>query len=268
MKITGKSKLLAIIGDPIVQTKTPLIANERLAELGYLGLWVLMPIEVHSSDLAECIEGIKKIKNFSGAVITMPHKKAILPLLDDVTPEAELVGAVNTVLCHGDGRLQGTILDGEGFVQGLINDGYTVSSSHCVLAGAGGAASAIAFSLLQQGCDHLYIQNRTQAKAIELVERLKRAFPEKIIDADVPDNQTFDIAINATKLGMSDEDDLPFSQSIIQQSNLIAECVLAPDMTKLLMTAEACGKRIHKGKHMLQAQLGLMLRFMGVDLSG
>ncbi|MFT2098725.1 shikimate dehydrogenase family protein [Marinomonas sp. 2405UD66-6] len=266
MKITGKSKLLAIIGDPIFQVKTPIMANERLAELGCLGQYVLMPMEVHSSDLIRCVEGLRKIKNFSGAVITMPHKKAIVPLLDDIMPEAEIVGAVNTVFYHANGRLQGTILDGEGFVHGLINEGYTVSGSHCVLADAGGAASAIAFSLLKQGCDRLYVQNRTQAKAIELVKRLKRTFPEKNIQAYVPDNQMFDIAINGTKLGMSEEDDLPFSESIIQRSNLIAECVLAPDMTKLLMTAKASGKQIHKGKHMLQAQLDLMLRFMGVDL--
>jgi shikimate dehydrogenase len=265
MKISGESKLLAIIGDPISQAKTPSMANDRLLELDCFGEFVLMPMHVFASDLVTCINGLRQINNFAGAVVTMPHKSKMVDLLDDITPEAELVGAVNVISRQSDGRLKGTILDGEGFVSGLLKAGYIVSGTYCVLAGAGGAASAIAFALLQHGCDGLYIQNRTQKKADELVRRLKKSFPAKTIEAYVPKDVVLDIAINATKLGMRTGDDLPFPESIINRSHLIAECVLAPDVTKLLEKASKLGKRVHKGNHMLQAQIDLMLSFMGVS---
>ncbi len=102
----------------------------------------------------------------------MPHKTAIVALLDELTPEARQVGAVNVVRRAPDGRLHGTILDGEGFVAGLASARHRVDGSACLLMGAGGAAAAIAFALAAHGCRELTVANRTAAKSTALAARV------------------------------------------------------------------------------------------------
>jgi len=100
-----------------------------------------------------------------GAFVSMPHKAAIVPLLDELTPEARLVGAVNVVRRAADGRLIGTVLDSEGFVAGLRSAGHEVAGASYLLMGAGGAAAAIAFALAAHGCASLTIDQEPPCTA-------------------------------------------------------------------------------------------------------
>jgi shikimate dehydrogenase len=156
------------------------------------------------------------------------------------------------------------VLDGEGFVAGLLDAGHRVRDAVCLLAGAGGAASAVAFALAKHGCARLHLVNRTPAKAAALAVRVSDAFPNVAltIGGDVP--AKIDVAINGTSLGMRAGDALPIDESVIDRSALVAECVIAPDMTRLLEVAQRRGAAIHAGVAMLASQLDLMLDFMGV----
>ena len=151
---------------------------------GVAGEVVLVPMHVGADGLADCVAALRHVRNFGGAIVSMPHKTAIVDLLDDLTPEARLVGAVNVIQRRADGRLVGTILDGEGFVGGLARAGHRVAGAHCLLAGAGGAASAVAFALAKHGCASLRIVNRTRSKADELAARVGRAFPAVPVSID------------------------------------------------------------------------------------
>lgn len=263
MNFTGKTKLLGLIGDPVAQARTPSLANQILNTRGKLGEFVLAPMHVPSGSLEAFILGIRTMQNFAGAVVTMPHKECIVPFLDELTPEARMVGAVNVIRRNENGTLAGTVLDGEGFVDGLKAAGHSIKGKTCLLVGAGGAASAIAFSLAKQQCAALYLVNRTQQKAEALAHRVRKEFPQVNIFAALPLEVQIDVAINGTSLGMKPNDALPISENVVLRSAVIAECVLAPETTALLQLAKNHGKTIHTGLPMLTSQLQLMLNFMG-----
>jgi shikimate dehydrogenase len=260
--ITGATRLLALIADPVIQARSPAMANALLRRAGQLGAFVLVPMQVPSGALPEVVGAIRRIGNFAGAIVSMPHKTAIVSLLDELTAEAQQVGAVNVIRRAADGRLEGSVLDGEGFVSGLRSAGHDVTGRACLLVGAGGAAAAIAFSLARHGCRSLAIQNRTAARAAALATRLHGAFPRLRVQHGDSGDAVYDVAINATSLGMKAGDDLPMDRSAIERSSLIAECVLAPEMTRLLLLAKEVGRAIHPGLPMLHAQMDLILRFM------
>jgi shikimate dehydrogenase len=262
--VTGHHRILAVVADPVSQARTPGMANALLRSRGLDADWVLIPLHVAADGLAAFIAGIRTVHNFDGVVVSMPHKIAVTALLDELTPAARLAGAVNVVRRSADGRLTGTLLDGEGFVGGLAAHGHTVRGAHVLMAGAGGAAAAIAFALGQHGARSLCILNRSTARAEVLAARVRAACPGLAVTT-VPDAATgYDMAINATPLGMRDGDPLPFSNDLIERSALVAECVIAPERTRLLETAAAVGKATHEGVPMLEAQMALMLDFFGV----
>lgn len=277
MTISGQTRILALIGDPVVQAKTPTLMNKLLHAQGQQDDYVLIPMQVCSSHLQAVVTGLRHMQNFCGAVITMPHKIAICALLDFLTDEAQAIGAVNVIYRDIAGKLHGHILDGEGFVSGLLAAGHSVQGSHCILRGAGGAASAIAFALARHGCQSLQIYNRSLKKAELLKAQLNAVYPafkvtavsaeQHIIDLFTQEESTsfqkrFDIAINASSLGMQPQDALPFSAALIKRCNLVAECVIAPEQTALLQLSHSLGIKTHLGLNMLNSQLALMLEFM------
>lgn len=264
MPISGATTLLGLIADPLINARSPAMANALLERWGRSDEYVLVPMRVAAGDLAEFVAALHHLQSFGGAIVSMPHKTAIVRLLDEVTPDARLVGAVNVIHRRANGELIGTILDGEGFVGGLVREGHRVDGAHCLLAGAGGAASAVAFALAKHGADSLCIVNRTKTKADELARRVGAAFPSVRLCTDMASMQRIDIAVNGTSLGMQPGDALPFDEAVIERSALVAECVVAPEMTQLLEVARQRGRAIHTGVPMLEAQLEMLLRFMGV----
>jgi len=261
--ISGHTRLLGVVADPVKQARTPGMANALLDKRGLFGTFVLVPMHVSSDGFESFIAGIRCIKNFSGAVLSMPHKVVAAHLVDELTDEARLAGAVNVIRRLDDGRLVGTILDGEGFVAGLQSEGHSVRGASVLMAGAGGAASALAFALAKHGVSALYIQNRSPQRASDLARRVASAYPSVKVSTSCDESARFDLAVNATSLGMAQGDELPISLALIERSVLVAECVIAPEMTELLKAASAMGKRIHTGVPMLSAQMNLMLDFMG-----
>lgn len=263
--ITGSTRILGIVADPVSQARTPSMANALLQERGLLGSFVMLPMHVSTDNLPLFIASLRTLKNFAGAVVSMPHKVITASLVDELTPEARLVGAVNVIRRNSNGRLVGTILDGEGFVSGLVAAGHRVNSARILLIGAGGAASAIAFALAKHGCASLCIQNRTPERASALLARVCCAYPQVELSTEVHATSHYDIAINGTSLGMRPGDSLPISKSLIKRCDVIAECIVAPELTDLLQAASSQGKVIHTGVPMLAAQMSLMLAFMEVE---
>ena len=160
--------------------------------------------------------------------------------------------------------ISGAILDGEGFAEGLTSAGHQIDDKNCVLYGAGGAASAIAFALAKRKCRSLCIVNRTQSKADSLAKRLQSQYAELKIFTEISKNEPVDIAINATNQGMKTADQLPIPLEVIDRAKLVAECVIAPEITPLIVSARSRGCLTHTGMPMLTEQLHPMLNFMGV----
>lgn len=262
--ITGRTRLLGLIADPLVQARSPGLANASLARRGRASEYVLLPLQVAAHDLEPVVAGLRRIATFAGAIVSMPHKETIVPLLDDLTPEAHLVGAVNVLRRESDGRLAGTTLDGEGFVAGLHAAGHEVAGRRVLLCGAGGAGAAIAFALVKHGCASLVIENRTRLRAEMLAARLADAFPCADVTVGYRPGATCDVAVNATSLGMHDGEPLPMTDAVLDTAGLVAECVVTREVTPLLERARARGRAVHGGLAMLEAQIELLLDFMGV----
>jgi shikimate dehydrogenase len=191
----------------------------------------------------------------------MPNKSALVPLLDEVTPEARQVGACNVVRREPDGRLVGTMFDGEGFVAGLRAAGHEVRGQRVFLAGAGGAAAGIAFALGKHGAVALTIHNRTAAKAAALASRVAATWPGMNVRAGA-DPRGHDLVVNATSLGMQPDDALPVDVAALAPGMVAAEIVIHPETTPFLAAAAARGCAVQRGLPMLEAQIDLMLEFM------
>ena len=261
-EITGKTKLYAIVADPILQVKTPELINKLLAQRGVDG--VLVPLHVPPAALPACVAALRGMLNFVGMVVTVPHKTAIVPLCDELTAAAAMVGAVNVVHRDPEGRLFGDILDGKGFLSGLRLHGIEVKGKKVFLAGAGGASNAIAFALADAGVARLTIYNRTRAKVRDMIARLSKVYPgvEMVVGTANPAGN--DLVVNATSLGMAETDPMPLSVMDLTPDQIVAEIIIVPALTRLLAAAQAKGCRIHFGAPMLECQIELMAEFMSV----
>lgn len=257
--ITGKTRLYAIIGEPIGHVQTPMRFNERFAAAGIDA--VCVPLLVPSTKFDVCLAGLKAMPTLAGFIVTAPHKAAVLRFCDDIEPSARLVGAVNTVRRLPDGRYAGTMLDGYGFLEGLRAHGHDPAGRSIFIQGAGGAASAIGFSLAEAGAAEIRFRNRSAAHAEALARRIADAYPAcRAYHAEGPGDA--DIAINATPVGLEPEDPLPFDVAALRPNTLVADVLMQPAITRLLQEAQARGHGIHAGRHMLERQLDLMFGFL------
>ncbi|MDK3020952.1 shikimate dehydrogenase family protein [Pseudodonghicola flavimaris] len=257
--ITGQTRTLVILADPIAHVRTPQVLNPRLEAEGVDA--VLVPLEVPPEALEAALRGLAGARNFAGAVITLPHKTAVPALCDALSDRAAAAQSVNVVRRRRDGSLYGDLLDGEGFVRGFEQTGVTLCGKRVFLAGAGGAASAIAFALAGRGVAALTIANRSAAKAGALIARLSARFPDVAFTA-AADPAGHDIAINGTSLGLRPGDALPFDPDRLDPGTLVAEVIMQPATTALLRAATARGLTTHPGRHMLEGQLTELLRFL------
>ncbi|GBR06214.1 shikimate 5-dehydrogenase [Acetobacter oeni LMG 21952] len=244
----------------MAHVRTPQKMNALFESREYDGVMVAVDA-APGADLAAVFAGFRAMANFGGTVVTVPHKTSVVALCDRVSRRAEMAGAANVVRRERDGSLTGDLLDGVGFVAGLTGAEETVAGRRVFLAGAGGAASAIAFALAEAGAAHLTVANRSREKAGELAGRLSEAFPVlSVAVGGEPDGH--DIVVNGTSLGLREGDPLPVDAGRLSSGMLVAEVVMMPEETALLREAAKVGCRVHSGRHMLEGQLEAIFAFL------
>lgn len=262
MNISGKTRVCFIYGCPIEHVRTPQAFN-ALAERRGVDC-VMAPLLVEPANLEPAFAQMRVLENVTGAVITLPHKQSAWRLCDLHTGRAEQCRAVNVVRRRPDGRLEGDMLDGAGFIAGMERRGLSVRGLRVLLAGAGGAAGAIAFALGAVGASEIAIHNRSDVHADALIARLKPAYPELTCRRADGDASGFDLIVNATPLGMQPDDPLPVSADGIGPGMVVAEAVMEPETTALLRLAAAAGARVHPGRAMLEGQLDLIADLLAI----
>lgn len=260
--ITGRTVLFAVLADPIAHVKAPDAINKLLRDRGIDG--VMVPVHVGPADLASVVAGLKGMRNLAGFIVTVPHKSAMTALCDDVSARARAIGAVNVVRRTADGQLVGDMLDGLGFTEGLRQAGIALAGRSVYLAGAGGAASAIAFALVAAGVGRLTIANRTRTRSDALIERLSMQQSGVPIVSGTSDPSGHDIVVNGTSLGLHAGDPLPLDVSRLDARQTVAEIIMDPERTPLLAAARARGCRVQPGSPMLTCQLAMMADFMAL----
>jgi shikimate dehydrogenase len=259
--ITGTTDLYAIVGDPVAHVRTPMAFNDYFTARNIDA--VCLPIHILRGDLPRGWAGLKSIVNLKGFIVTAPHKQESAQLCDELVEDGAYTRVVNTVRREPDGRFVGTLLDGRGFVAGLRSHGHQVEGRSFYIAGAGGAGTALAYALAASGAAAIAIHNRTRSKAEALVAGVARAFPGCRVTLGTADASGHDIAVNATSLGLKPDDGHSFDLASVEKASLVAEVVMKPEMTPLLIAAKERGHAVHFGTHMLNGQLELMMEFLG-----
>src|SRR5580698_8111044 len=197
--ITGETKLIAHVGYPTTTFKSPMIYNPWFERRGVNA--VVMPMGVRSQDFASAFPQICRFTNFHGALITMPHKVAVVDWLDEASAAVRVAGACNAVRRSGDGKLIGDMFDGEGFVRAAAGAGRNIAGQRVLIVGAGGVGSAIAAACAKAGAGEIALTD-TRAEAVErLADRLRQNYPGLKLSLGSNDPSDFDIAVNATPLG-------------------------------------------------------------------
>lgn len=260
-RINAKTRLACLIASPAEHSGSPTIYNAAFVKLGLNYSYMAFDVP---EKLAEAIDAIR-LFNMLGANISMPHKAAAVKYMDELSPAAELIGAVNMVL-NKDGRLIGHNTDGVGFVSNLRDHGVEVKGKKTVLVGIGGAGSAVAAQCALEGVTDLVLFNKMDAfwgAAQELTERIKSKTSCTVRLEDVDDKQAMadavkncDLFINATSLGMGKLEHLSVLEdaSLLRPEVIVADTVYHPPVTKLLSMAQAVGCKTINGKGMLLGQ--------------
>lgn len=260
MEITGKTGIMFVLGDPIGHVVGTAVLNAHFLRCGQD--IVASPLHVLPRDLEATLDVLRRIKNVIGFGVTLPHKVAVMPLLDQVTANARLVGAVNFVRRDRDGRLTGDNVDGLGFVAGVKAHGVDLADASVLQVGAGGAGRAIAFAVAASGAKKLAIVNRTMAKAVELASAVQAACPACEVTAGMPDLADVDLIINATSVGMKENDPLPLDLAGLRPGMTVAEVIMKPETTALLREASQRGCATVPGRAMLDHQIALATAFL------
>ncbi|MFC9930701.1 shikimate dehydrogenase family protein [Streptomyces sp. NPDC127190] len=258
--ITGRTALTLLLGDPVVQARSPELVNAELERRGLEAR--LMPLRVAADDLATVAAALRVTDTFRGAVVTMPHKHAVVPLLTTAGERVARTAACNVIRREEDGSLTGDMLDGEAMVRAIQDAGGTVKDARVLLVGAGGAASGIALALADHGVAELDITNRTAARADALADRVAAAVPGVRVTAVTAPGDGYALVVNASAVGMRPEDGPPVAPGVLTGAEVVADAVIAPRPTALLAAAAAAGCATVDGGRMLAAQVGLMVDFM------
>ncbi len=253
--VSGATRVVAILGDPVGHSRSPQMHNAAFAALGLDYCYV--PFPVRPSALRLAVRGLAAL-GIAGANVTIPHKERVVSYLDELSTEARLIGAVNTIH-QREGRLVGYNTDARGFLRAFQEDtGVSIRGGRFLVLGAGGAARAVIVGLALGGARAVTIANRSVSKARHLAGRFRRMFSS--LDWSVatsiralPPSRDFRGVIQATPMGMNMNDPSPVPAEWLNRSLAVYDLVY-PGPTSLLRIAEQVGARHAAGLGMLVHQ--------------
>ncbi|MFC2022012.1 shikimate dehydrogenase [Chloroflexota bacterium] len=254
-RISGKTRLCGLIGDPVEHTMSPVMHNAAFRKMGIDYLY--LPFRVKKEELGKAIEGMRAL-NIKGLNVTIPHKVAALQFMDKLDHLAEKIGAVNTIV-NDNGVLTGYNTDASGFLQALLERGIEPEGKNVVILGAGGASRAVSFILADKD-SHLVILNRLLELdwAKELASRISQTFAKEVEALELNRENLASvlgkaaILVNATSVGMSPNiEETPVTSDLLRPDIIVFDIVYNPIKTRLLREAEAAGAKTISGVDML-----------------
>lgn len=251
MKITATTKVCGIIGNPVEHSLSPLIQNTAFEALHLDYVYLAFPVQ----DVEAAIKGMRAL-GLRGINVTVPHKQAVIPFLDEMDNEAQTIGAVNTIV-NEEGKLKGYNTDAPGFEAALTKVAGEVKGKNAIVLGAGGAARAVVYSLIQAGV-HVTVLNRTREHAESLVKELGgKAYG---VDAFSQVMGNVDIVVNATTVGLHGASESPVSKESLRKDLVVFDLVYDKEGTQLIKDAKAAGCIIVPGTELLIEQAVLSFK--------
>lgn len=256
MAVNYKYELVGVLGYPVAENPTCVMQEAGFAALGLQ--WRYLTMEVRPEALPDAMRGVRAL-GMRGINLTIPHKVAVMALLDDIAPDAKLIGAVNTVRREGD-RLIGENTDGKGFLRGLRESGIEPSGKRIIVLGAGGAARAITVELALAGAAELTVINRSvdrgQALVADLKSRTGANAQFKPWSTTVAIGPETDVLVNATSIGLYPDIDATPDVDLksARTDLLVCDVIPNPPETRLVQAARAQGLQTLTGLPMLVYQ--------------
>ncbi len=247
IEITATTKQLAVIGDPVEHSFSPQIHNFISEELGMN--YAYSAWHVKGEDIPAAIAGVRAL-GVSGINVTVPHKKAVMPYLDEISPEALEYDSVNTIL-NKNGRLIGYSTDAEGFYLSLKHEGFELEGKDIIILGAGGVVRPLAMMFASKKARSVTIINRTREKAEKIAAEIKGK-----TGADIGCEiklKHYDLAVNMTSVGLYPNVDAcpEFDFGLIDEKSFVADLIYNPEETLFLKKAKAQGAKTINGLGML-----------------
>ena len=259
LNVSGQTNLLCLLGHPAKHSISPRMHTLACQLLGLD--YVYLAFDVEENNLAEVVSSLKKM-GVAGFNLTMPHKSAVIPLLDEITEVSKLTHAVNTVK-YEYGRLYGTTTDGAGYIESLSEKNFSIPDKTVTILGAGGAAKPIIAQMAFDGAKEINIfkrKNATYEETVSFAKEVKAHTDAKIVVYDMKDMEALEFCIakselltNATNVGMEEEISL-VPKEFLRKDLLVSDIIYHPAMTKLLQDAKEVGADYINGAYMLLYQ--------------
>ncbi|MDA1191232.1 MAG: shikimate dehydrogenase [Candidatus Poribacteria bacterium] len=261
--INGNTTVVGVIGDPISHTRSPAMHNAAIRSLGLN--WVYVPFHVTPENLPSAVAGFRA-SGVRGINATIPHKEALIPLVDKMSPEAEFVGAINTLVFEEDGRIYGDNTDARGFLRAMEEVGFpSPKGSKVVVMGAGGASRAVVAALARAGASEIVVANRTASKAHRLADELSDRMGVTACGCGLDSAGLLKAAegsallVNTTSAGMHTHDALSLPDELFAPTMRVYDIIYAPPETPLLRQAANRGCQTLNGLGMLVHQGAIAL---------
>lgn len=248
-RITGQTRLIGLLGYPVRHSLSPHMHNSSFRHLGLD--YVYLVFEVDNNNLEQAVNAMR-VLDVTGFNVTMPNKQKIIPYLDELSIEAKIIGAVNTVH-QVNGKLVGYNTDGKGFVDSLIEDQLDPKGRTFCVIGGGGAGTAISVQLALDGAKEIRIFTRRPEQGKDLVQKISKEIPGVVIGAYdltmeyLKDKcRDADVLIQTTGIGMEDTQDQSVitDPTVFHQDLAVIDIIYSPAVTRLMKMAREAGCRI------------------------
>ncbi len=262
MNIDGNTRVFLILGDPVSQVRAPEAFNHLFRRHGVNA--VLVPAKVAPERFAAFVRHALTADNIDGLWLAIPHKSAMLPLLDHCDTLGRVAGAVNAARRNADGAIEGALFDGIGFVKALDRFRIRTLGQRVLVVGVGGGGVAIAASLAHRGCAELALFDAMPGRASAVAEQLRSAFGSPVSAPVSADPAGFDLVVNASPLGLNAGDPLPFDVSRLDATAEVVDILMKNQPTPLLRACAARSISAHPGFEMMLQQMPDYLSFFGL----
>jgi len=259
MEITGKTKFYGIVGHPIENVKSPELFNQHFIKNGIDA--AMMPLDVEYDDIKSFWHGISRIKNLEGLIVTMPHKKTLVPFLDTLSQNAKITRSVNVVK-KINGKWTGEMFDGMGCVRALQTHGVAIKNKKIGLIGVGGAGEAVMVALAFAGCSEILISDLDPSKIDGALTQMHRNFPDVRVSHSNDNFHDVDIFINCTAIGMNDGDDTLINVNYLPSRAVVFDVITKE--TQLITKAKLIGLKAFNGISMHREQAKLAISYLNL----
>ncbi len=263
IRITGATRLYAIMGDPIAQVRSPEVFSARFADAGIDA--VLVPWHVPGERFDAVVRALLSLGNLDGVLVTVPFKARMAAFASRLGKTAECIGAVNALRREADGSWTGDMFDGSGFVGGAERKGERIRGRRAALFGAGGAGSAIACALAGASVASIDVIDVDRPKAEALVRRLTSAFPGCAVATASGVRSGIDLVVNASPIGMRPGDGLPGEIPPLDAGTLVGDVIITDAPTPIIRHAMRCGCCWIDGRDMHGGQVDTIMAFFSAS---